>query len=136
MDTVATRRVEIPARKGRPMKGPLGIHVLYDLYRCQKEALDDPAELNRLLLEAVTEAQMTPLESASHKYTPQGVSVVVLVAESHISIHTWPEYDYAAADFFSCRTDVDPERVRAVLARTLNPERIEMQIIQRGTGVF
>ena len=116
------------------MPEALGMHVLYELYDCPAAPLDDRERMREILYDAVRSVKMTPLEDASHQYKPQGVSVVILVAESHIALHTWPEYGYAAVDFFSCRTDIDPERVRSVLERALNPGRIEMQRIARGSG--
>jgi len=110
----------------------LGIHVLYELYECEAALLDDGEFLRRMLYDAVRSVEMVALEEAYHQYQPQGVSVVILVAESHIAIHTWPEYGYAAVDFFSCRTDIDPERVRAVLQRALKPGRIDSRLIERG----
>ena len=115
------------------MPEPLGIHVLYELYDCHATRLDDRGRMREVLYDAVRSVKMVPLEDASHQYQPQGVSVVILVAESHIAIHTWPEYGYAAVDFFSCRTDIDPQRVCSVLKHALNPGRVEMQVIQRGS---
>ena len=115
------------------MPEALGMHVLYELYDCPAAPLDNRERMREVLYDAVRSVKMTPLEDASHRYKPQGVSVVILVAESHIAIHTWPEYGYAAVDFFSCRTDIDPQRVRSVLEHALNPGRVEMQVIQRGS---
>jgi len=110
----------------------LGIHVLFDLFDCDAQLLNDSEALRRLLIQAVEEAGLTPLESASHQYVPQGASVVVLVAESHCSIHTWPEHRYAAVDLFSCRVDVDSNRVRTVLENGLKPDQVDIQVIERG----
>ena len=114
------------------MPEPFGLHVLYDLYDCDPALLDRLDRLRALLHEAVRSVDMVALEACAHQYQPQGVSVVLLVAESHMAIHTWPESGYAAVDFFSCRTDVDPLTVRAVFERALTPGRIEMQRIDRG----
>lgn len=110
----------------------LGIHVLYELYDCEAALLDDGEVLRQTLHDAVRSVEMVALQEAYHRYEPQGVSVVILVAESHIAVHTWPEYGYAAVDFFSCRTDIDPERVRAVLQRALKPGWIDSRLIERG----
>lgn len=110
----------------------LGIHVLYELYECDAALLDDVEVLRRTLYDAVRSVEMVALQEARHQYEPQGASVVILVAESHIAVHTWPEYRYAAVDFFSCRTDIDPERVRVVLERALKPGRIDSRLIERG----
>ena len=110
----------------------LGIHVLYELYDCEAALLDDVEVLRQTLYDAVRSVEMVALQEAYHQYEPQGVSVVILVAESHIAVHTWPEYGYAAVDFFSCRTDINPERVRAVLQGALKPGRMDSRRIERG----
>ncbi len=114
------------------MSRPLGIHVLYELYDCDRQLLDEVDYLRRMLYDAAGTATMIPLKAVSHKYQPQGVSVVLLIAESHMSVHTWPENGYAAVDFFSCRIDVDPDSVKAVVENALKAKRLSMQIIERG----
>lgn len=116
------------------MTQPLGIHALYEFYDCDPQLLDSPEHMRKILWDAALKAGMTPLEEASHRYQPQGVSVVILVAESHISIHTWPEHGYAAVDLFSCRTSVNTEEVHDFLAAALAPGRSESQVILRGAN--
>ena len=110
----------------------LGIHIFYELYDCDCSQLNQVDELREMLLDAVRSVSLEPLEVVSHRYHPQGASVVILISESHITIHTWPEHGYAAVDLFSCRLDVDPNLVGQVLDASLNPSRSEIQIIERG----
>lgn len=80
-----------------------------ELSRGSSDLLDDEKFTIRILKEAAELAGAKFLSSTSHKFSPQGVTAVVLLAESHISIHTWPEHGYAAADCFTCGTGCDPE---------------------------
>ena len=80
----------------------LGIHWLLDLHGCPAELTDDPAAIRRKLRTVCQEFGLTLLDEASHRFQPQGVTALGLLAESHISIHTWPEQDYVAVDIFTC----------------------------------
>jgi len=121
-----------PVEESHRMGEPLGIHVLMELSGCDGDFIDQPEPLEKILYEAVESVQMQPLQQVHHHYQPQGVSIVILVAESHIAIHTWPEHGYVAVDFFSCRTDIEVSKVEGVFQRRLHPERIQTQVIRRG----
>lgn len=108
-------------------------HLLVELFECTAPALDDPAELLAVLRAAVTAAGATPVGELLHRYRPQGVSGVVLIAESHLSVHTWPEARYAAADFHTCG-ELDPRRALPALVRGLGAGRVEEVVLRRGTG--
>lgn len=81
---------------------PLGVQWTADLYGCDAALLDDEARIGEFVLEAARVAQATIISAQFHKFAPQGVSGVVVIAESHIAIHTWPELGYAALDVFTC----------------------------------
>ena len=93
----------------------LGKHLLLELKGCNKEMLNDISFLREALLAAAGEAGATILGESFHQFSPQGVSGVVVIAESHICIHTWPEYGYAAADIFTCGDSVQPEKVAEII---------------------
>jgi S-adenosylmethionine decarboxylase proenzyme len=93
----------------------LGKHLLLELKGCNKELLNDISFLREALLAAAVEAGATILGESFHQFNPQGVSGVVIIAESHICIHTWPEYGYAAADIFTCGSSVQPEKVAEII---------------------
>jgi S-adenosylmethionine decarboxylase len=80
----------------------MGKHYLLNLFDCDAILLDDEYFLRRLLKEAAEASGATVLTVSSHKFQPQGVTVLCLLSESHISIHTWPEESKAAADIFTC----------------------------------
>ena len=107
-----------------------GMHLLVDLWDARN--LGDPAVIDRTLCEAAVTAGATILHSHFHHFTPNGgVSGVVVLAESHISIHTWPERGFAAVDIFMCG-ECDPHLAIPVLQRTFQAERIDLDEQRRG----
>ncbi len=106
-------------------------HLLIELYGVDDALLNDPVRLEAALREAAHAARCEVLGAARHRFTPQGASAVLLVAESHLSIHTWPEHGYAAADIFTCGRTL-PEAGVAALVRALGPVRHEVRAIDRG----
>jgi S-adenosylmethionine decarboxylase len=89
----------------------LGRHILAEVHGCDRSILDDPVRVERILVEAALDAGAEVRETAFHKFSPQGVSGVVIISESHVAIHTWPELGYAALDVFTCGDRVDPWNV-------------------------
>jgi S-adenosylmethionine decarboxylase proenzyme len=110
-----------------------GRHVLAEYYGCAPEILDDPGRIGELLNAAARAAGATVVQSVVHTFSPQGVTGVVVVEESHFSIHTWPEHGYAAVDAFTCG-DCRPERVTGLLARGLGALTCEVMVMRRGAG--
>ena len=107
-----------------------GTHLLVDLWGAHH--LDDPDHIDRSLREAAVRAGATILHSHFHHFTPNGgVSGVVVLAESHISIHTWPERSFAAVDVFMCGA-CDPRDAVPVLQRAFSPERLDVDEQRRG----
>ena len=107
-----------------------GMHLLVDLWGASR--LDDPAHIDAALRDAALIAGATILHSHFHHFTPNGgVSGVVVLAESHISIHTWPERDFAAIDLFMCGS-CDPNLSIPVLQAAFNPSRIDLSEQRRG----
>jgi len=110
----------------------LGRHLLIDLQDCNKEALNDLGFLRDAMVSAAIDCGAVVLGESFHRFSPQGVSGVVVIAESHLSIHTWPEYGYAAVDIFTCGTTVNPEKAAEVLIEKLGAENPSLMEIQRG----
>lgn len=107
-----------------------GSHLLLDFWGAER--LDDFDHIERALRRSVEVAGATLVHLHLHRFAPSGgVSGVALLAESHISIHTWPERGYAAVDIFMCG-DAEPERAIAVLERAFNAERTETEELRRG----
>jgi S-adenosylmethionine decarboxylase proenzyme len=110
----------------------LGKHLLLELQGCSEEVLDDVGFLREAMLSAANECGATVVGESFHQFSPQGVSGVVVIAESHLFIHTWPEYGYAAADIFTCGNSVQPETAAQVLLRKLNSKNHSMVEMRRG----
>ena len=107
-----------------------GMHLLVDLWGASN--LDDPAHIDAALRKAAITAGATILHSHFHHFTPNGgVSGVVVLAESHISIHTWPERDFAAVDIFMCGA-CDPHLSIPVLRAAFAPDRVDFSEQRRG----
>ena len=85
-------------------------HILFTLRGCPFGLLDDEAHIRNVLANAATLSESTLLGIQSHKFQPQGVTAVALLAESHISIHTWPEKGMAVCDVFTCGDSAEPEK--------------------------
>lgn len=80
----------------------LGRHIILELYDCPPALLKVPAQAEEFLLEAAQRMEATVVNAQFHAFSPYGVSGVVIIQESHLTIHTWPEYEYAAVDIFTC----------------------------------
>ena len=107
-----------------------GTHLIIDLIDATR--LDDPEHIEQSLIAAAEAAGATVLSSDFHIFTPNnGVSGVIVLAESHISIHTWPERGFAAVDVFMCG-DAQPMKTIPMLKQAFKPERIGLQEIKRG----
>ena len=106
-------------------------HLLLELYRCDYEKLNDESFLRCTLNRAAKLANATVLNLISNKFEPQGVTVIALLAESHISIHTWPESNYSAVDIFTCGQNMQPEIASQYLIETLNAEEHFLRVIKR-----
>lgn len=117
-----------------PVK-PLGQHSLFDLHDCDVTRLGDREVVRTALLEAVRQTGGTIVADAFHQFSPHGVSGVVIIAESHVTIHTWPERAFAAVDLFTCSTTLDHELVERHIAAALGAKRVERQTLARGVAV-
>lgn len=105
---------------------------MLEVYDCPSQCLDDPEKIRRLLLDAARGAGATVIDSMVHRFTPQGVSGVVVIAESHLTIHTWPDLGCAALDIFSCSPEIDLEQIGERLARGLGARRVDARVVERG----
>lgn len=110
----------------------LGWHSLIELRGCDPERLKRVAPVRAALLEAAVKAGGTVVRSVFHRFKPWGVSGVVVIAESHLTVHTWPEHGYAAVDVFSCSRALRQSEVRAYLKRAFGAKHVEMVRVRRG----
>ncbi|MBY0405728.1 MAG: adenosylmethionine decarboxylase [Cyanobacteria bacterium] len=114
------------------MSKMLGRHVLVELYNCNESFLNDLWFIEKLMNQAAIACKATIVESCFHRFMPHGVSGVVVIAESHLAIHTWPEFQYASVDLFTCGDEIDPMLAFDVLKSGLESTTAEIQKISRG----
>ena len=112
--------------------GALGRHMLVECHGCDAAILDKGSELERLARRAAEMAEVTVVASAHHDYQPQGASAMVLIAESHLSVHTWPEHGYAAVDIFTCGDAGRPLQACTLLATALGAKHHSIHEVGRG----
>jgi len=109
-----------------------GIHCILELYGCPFDLLNDEDFLRQAVRQAARVADSSLLQLTSHSFSPQGVTALGLLAESHISIHTWPESGYAAADVFTCGRRCKPKDACKFLVAQLQAERFDLSVLSRG----
>jgi S-adenosylmethionine decarboxylase len=109
-----------------------GRHILLDVWGVGFDVLNDLAQIRSAMLGAAEAAGATVVDTSFHRFPTQGLSGVVVLSESHISVHTFPEHDYAAFDIFTCGAHVDPERGAEFLLQQLGASRCFARRFQRG----
>jgi len=116
-------------------KKALGNHVLADFYGCSPEKISNVQRVREILVEAALQANATILTEHFHQFEPHGVSGVIVISESHITIHTWPEHGCAAVDLFTCSPTVDEATLIRVLQERLGATHASTRSFERGTGL-
>lgn len=109
----------------------LGRHLLLEMWGCGP-GINSADEVRKAIVEAVSAIGATLLNLNVHSFSPQGVTGLAVLAESHLSVHTWPEHGYIAADVFTCGETARPREAIAVFQRVFCPRQIEVQEISRG----
>jgi S-adenosylmethionine decarboxylase len=112
---------------------PLGHHSLFDYHGCHRGALTDTQALRAAMLEAIRSAGGTIVTDTFHTFSPHGISGVVVISESHVTIHTWPEHAYAAVDVFSCGVSLDQAKIKFALGAALGAGQVDERHFERGT---
>ena len=110
----------------------LGVHVILELNECNRELLDDLAYIRAAMIEAADGIGAHVLGESFHRFHPQGVTGILALAESHLCIHTWPEYGYASADIFTCGTSIDPQLAAQILIQRLGSLEPSVTELRRG----
>lgn len=109
----------------------LAKHLLAELHGCDRELLNDAPRLAALMRAAAEKARAHVVGEVCHRYAPHGVTCVLVLAESHFSLHTWPEAGYAAADFYTCGSLL-PELALELLRDGLSATRFDVLSVERG----
>ncbi len=110
----------------------LGRHILAEIYDCDPNILNNRNLVEKILVEAALETGAEVREVAFHKFSPQGVSGVVVISESHLAIHTWPELGYAAVDVFTCGDRVNPWGACNYISNKLSSKHMDATEVKRG----
>ncbi len=112
--------------------GPVqGKHCILELYECDPMKLNDEAFIRTTMTIASKNSGATLLNLITHRFTPQGITGLALLAESHLSIHTWPESRYAAVDVFTCGDHTMPDRACDVLRKELDSKKYSLRSLER-----
>lgn len=109
-----------------------GRHVLAELWECNKDRLNDVTFIERTFVEAALKAGAEVREVAFHKFAPLGVSGVVIISESHLTIHSFPEHGYASVDVYTCGDRINPNKAADIIAESLEAGNWEKTEIKRG----
>lgn len=128
LDTVVLK--EMPFKEDETVSA---VHLIVD-FISPRNFIEDPDEIEKFLFEAAKAANNTPLKTAIYKFPVQGVTGVILLAESHISIHTWPEHDYISIDIFTCGKKTKPHNALAYLKEKFSPREVKVREIKRGNA--
>lgn len=116
----------------QPVIPTLGKHIIIELSGCEINSINDISNVEQIMLEAAKQANATIIKSVFHKFSPFGVSGVVVISESHLSIHTWPELGYCAVDIYTCGTNTKPFKACYFLAKKFKAQKIKATFILRG----
>ncbi len=111
---------------------PLGIHLLVEMYGCDPQTLKGVDYVGKAMERAAKESRAKVVEIFFHQFLPYGVSGVVVIEESHYTIHTWPEEGYAAVDLFYCDPNVDVDKAIEVLKEAFRPKHMTIMEVKRG----
>ncbi len=113
---------------------PLSTHCILELHGCDCQLLNDETFVRHALTDASRQGMSTLLKLVSHQFDPQGVTALALLAESHMSIHTWPENGYAAIDVFTCGRSANPQAAVVFLTERFIAAEHSLRTLTRGVG--
>jgi S-adenosylmethionine decarboxylase len=111
---------------------PLARHLLAEYYGCDPSLLDDLAVVEELVLGAAAAAGAQVMAVRLHRFSPQGVSGMAILAESHLAVHTWPEHGFASIELYLCGSSADPQRGHEHLVARLRPRHVVLRSVPRG----
>ncbi|MCH8547872.1 MAG: adenosylmethionine decarboxylase [Balneolaceae bacterium] len=114
------------------MMEALGKQILVEFYDCDSDKINDVIYIENSLIQATKASNATIISHNFHKFSPYGVSGMVVIAESHVAIHTWPEYKYAAVDIFTCGDTIDPWVIQEQLKDYFESKNVSSMEMKRG----
>lgn len=110
----------------------VGRHAIADIYDCCKDKIDDIDYIKKIIFDSAECANLHIVDSKFHKFEPIGISGVLILSESHLTVHTWPEYNYLAVDVFTCGNRIDPKKACEIIAKKFQSKKYEIKEIERG----
>jgi S-adenosylmethionine decarboxylase len=115
---------------------PDGYHLMLELYGCEAEKINSRRYLHYAVKTAVKKVGLINLGSRFYQFEPQGVTGFTLLAQSHISLHTWPEYGYLVLDIFTCGNQTQAEELADHFLKRLRPSHVNRQVLRKGFQYF
>jgi S-adenosylmethionine decarboxylase len=110
----------------------LGRHLMVELYNCDSKILNDVHKVETIMVDAAKHAHARIVDVVFHTFNPHGISGVIVIAESHLAIHTWPEYGYASIDIYTCGTEINPWRAYNYMVRKFKAKSMTAVEMKRG----
>ena len=110
----------------------LGRHLLIELYDCEAKILTDVHKVESIMVEAAKYAKAHIVDVVFHTFNPNGISGVIVIAESHLSIHTWPEYNFASIDVYTCGNEINPWKAYSYMAKKFKAKNMTAMEMKRG----
>jgi S-adenosylmethionine decarboxylase proenzyme len=110
----------------------LATHLLIELHDCDSNILNDSNQVKDIFIDAAKQGKATIVNDLFHEFSPHGLTGVLVITESHLSIHTWPEFNYAAVDVFSCDDKLNGDKIKQILEKEFNSKEVYTKIINRG----
>lgn len=116
------------------MKNSLGTHITWDVYNCNPDSISFVPEIKQVLNDIVKELKLSKVNESFKQFEPIGATGFILLEESHVSIHTWPEHQFAAIDIFSCRA-FDANKIQKLLMQSFESNNVVIKQIERGEAI-
>ena len=110
----------------------LGRHLVAEFYQCDHRIISDVRKIEEIMVGAAKHAKATIVDVVFHNFNPNGISGVIVIQESHLAIHTWPEYNFASVDIFTCGSSVKPWRAYDYLHKHFKAKNVTSMEMQRG----
>lgn len=110
----------------------LGRHLIGDLFDCNCELINDVNQVKRIMVRAAEIVKAHIVDVSFHTFNPHGISGVIVIAESHLAIHTWPEYGYCSIDIYTCGDDLDPWIAFEYMNKEFEAKRTSVMEMKRG----
>ncbi len=121
-------------KRGTMLMDTMGRHVIAELWGCDSEKLNDMKFIEETFVDAALKSGAEIREVAFHKFAPHGVSGVVIISESHLTIHSFPEHGYASIDVYTCGDRIDPNVAADYISEALGAKKRENLEVPRGMG--